>query len=214
MKAIDALAVDDGPVTEITDRHRFLFAPSYDAAYGGLYREVFERRLDKHPVLGGIRRETTEHSGPIRSVDAPRYERPMQTHSGTATLTVESIVALDFNAHAKQISELADRFLAEMERELLDFLSGVANAVGNNFDGQGRPLSLESLREAARKVEWDFDDDGKVIPKSLLYPAQHSAHALEVIKAAAADPEMHRIVNEKRATFLAERPKRRLVRPC
>ncbi len=92
---------------------------------------------------------------------------------------------------------------------MFDAIGKIATAVGNVTDGN-EELTFETFRESIRKVELDFDDDGRAKVPQLVTPPELYERAKEVVEQAQCDPELVRIVLEKRDAFFARRRKRRL----
>jgi len=174
-------------------------------------RRVFAARCAAHPILGDIAIEMTEHGGPIRNVvsDSDPVDSPMITAVAEVSFAIGDIEKPNFPAYKQFVDDIVEQFMGAQLTHMFKTMGQIATAVGNVPDGDGE-LTLETFREGIRKIELDWDDAGRAkIPQLIVHP-DHAERAQEVIAQAERDPELVRIVAEKRAAFLARQRKRRL----
>ncbi len=174
-------------------------------------RRVFAARVAEHPILGGITMTTTEHGGPIRNVvtgPAP-VNTPMVTAVAEVSYAIDDIEEPNFATYKRFVDNIIEQIIGAQLTHMLETIGTIATAVGNVTDGNGE-LTLETFRESIRKVELDFDDDGRPTIPQLVTPPELYERAKEVVAQAQRDPELIRIVLEKRDAFMARRRKRRL----
>ena len=182
---------------------------SWDDAYQSFEHAAFAASYGRNSVLSDIQRIETEHVGPIRSVDGPaKVELPMQVRVIEASIGADAIEEMNFDAHATLISNIVEQSVGHSEKLFLSMLESVTNAVGNVVSG---PLTVDTLREVIRKVEWDFDEDGKATPKQIMVSPHDIERVKSVVEEAGRDPEIIQIMREKQAKAKAERRRRTLL---
>lgn len=180
-------------------------------AYNTFLRRIFAARVAEHPILGGIEVTRTEHEGPIRNVVAgpAPVDTPMVHAVAEVSYKIDDIERPDFAAHKQFVETIVDQIISAQLTHMFDAMGKITTAVGNVTHGNGT-LTLETFRESIRKVEIDFDDDGRATIPQLIVPPEHGDVAKAVIAEARKDPELARIIAEKRDAFFARRRKRRL----
>ena len=182
-----------------------------DDAHNAFLRRVFAARIAEHPILGGIEVTKTEQGGPIRNaVTGPTpVDTPMVKAVAMVSYTIDDIEKPDFATHKRFVDDIVEQIIGAQLTHMFDAIGKIATAVGNVTDGN-EELTFETFRESIRKVELDFDDDGRAKVPQLVTPPELYERAKEVVEQAQCDPELVRIVLEKRDAFFARRRKRRL----
>jgi len=207
--------LDDDDLATVRDPRRlareYLVSQRLDDAHNAFLRRVFAARIAEHPILGGIEVTKTEHGGPIRNVvtGPTPIDTPMVKAVATASYTIDDIEKPDFTTHKRFVDDIFEQITGAQLTHMFDTMGKIATAVGNVPDGNGE-LTIETFRESIRKVELDFDDDGRAEAPRLVTPPELYERAKEVVEQARRDPELVRIVLEKRDAFFARRRKRRL----
>ncbi len=206
---------NDGSFEKGSDKRRrareHLVSQQLDDAYNAFLRRVFAARVAEHPILGRIETTTTEHGGPVRNVvtGPTPLDTPMFTAVAEGSYAIADVETPDFVAHKRFVNDVMEQMIRVHLTFLFDVIGQIATAVGIVTKGAG-PLTLELFRESIRKVELDFDDDGRAkLPQLVTAPEWHE-HTKDVLEHAQRDPELIQIILEKRDAFLARQRKRRI----
>jgi hypothetical protein len=205
---------NDRFTTAIDQRRRareFLVSQRLDDAYNTFLRRVFAARVAEHPILGGIETTTTEHGGPVRNVvtGPTPVDTPMVTAVAEGSYAIADVEKPDFAGHKRFVNDIIEQMIGIQLTHMFDAIGKIATAVGNVTDGNG-PLTLDLFRESIRKIELDFDDDGRAKMPQLVTSPEWYERTKAIVEQAQRDPELVRIVLEKRDAFLARRQKRRI----
>ena len=184
-----------------------LTLPSYDDAYRQFLQDAYRGFVQDHSLLGDIETVHDRHAGPIRNVDAEEpLDQPMMRLGAPFTLETATIASTDVEAHTAAVATFATAMVNEMERQSLQNIGIIADAVGNTVDGQGAP-TVEHFREMLRKIDISFNDDGS-IAQTLVFHPDHADLAKQLVSDLARDPEAQRIIADKRAAWEATRAAR------
>jgi len=210
--AVDSSATSyEEPHAARRSSHDFLVSKKLDEADNMFMRRVFKAHVAAHPILGGIATSSTEHGGPIRNVvtgPAP-VDTAMVMAVAEVSFSIADIEQPNFSAYKRFIDDIVEQIIGAQLTHMFDTIGKITNAVGNVTDGNGE-LTMETFRESIRKVDIDFDENGRAQLPQLIVPPEARERAEEVVAQANHDAELARIIAEKRAMFLARQRKRRL----
>jgi hypothetical protein len=184
----------------------------YDEAFAGfLYTTANELARAQHPLLAGIRTETTE-SGASTVVDARGREQldlPSELVGFEMSWDRDDLLAGNFEVLLLKLDAASNELGEKLVATVVNTLSAVTESTGNAVDAQGKTFSFELLVETLEKIEWSLnDEDELVMPSMIMHPDQAKNLPTE------ATPEQRAILEElkqrKREELLAKRRRRRL----
>jgi hypothetical protein len=180
-----------------------LTLPSYDDAYCRFLQDAVRGFVQDHHLLGEIETVRDRHAGPVRNVEADQpLDQPMVQLGAPFTLETASIASTDVEAHTSAVVAFATAIVNEQVRYSLQNIGVIADAVGNTVNSKGSP-TLEHFRELFRKIDLSFNEDG-TIAQTLVVPPGHA----DAIQRLMTDPEILKIIAEKRAAWEATRAAR------
>lgn len=187
---------------------------AYRRAEQYLNRAVFDLRRKADPVLGNIQFVESEHEGPIRSVGGENpFDARQREHVIQSSIPIKAIEALDFSAYVAYLNNNAEQALQALGSTFVQGVKALTAHVGNSVDSAGKSL-FESLKEGLLKLDFDFDEDGKLNLPTLHIPPGTEAEFKLAFGSVMADPDVQRHIEAKRSAFLSDRPTRRLMSPC
>lgn len=180
--------------------------PSYDLGYRQFLSDVADGFIAANELLGQIEMVRDRHVGPIRNVrtDDP-LDQPMKLLGAMMTLGRDALLSTDIDAHTVMIATFAEELIAAQSKHFFQHLVEVCTAAGTTVEntGQGVP-TIEQLRELFRKMDFEFDDNGK-IRSQLIVDTSQAEKAKALMSEAGRDPEIRRIIQDKRSEWLKVR---------
>ncbi len=124
----------------------------------------------------------------------------MRVMSAMFTLEKEAIRTTDSDGHTMTITTFAQEVLGEQTKRTFQNMPEMTTAVGTAFANEGGGVpTIEQMRELFRKMEFSFDDDGRISGLKLFVDPSQLERAKELTRQAEEDAECRQIILEKRA---------------
>jgi hypothetical protein len=191
----------------MSEQQRVLAAPAYEQAYLKFFQRAIDAFVAADDVLGDIESVATRHVGPRRNVRGEKpLDQPMQEASAPSTLTFDDIRRGDIDAHTVMVFETTSEMIGERTKGFFANLAAVSDAAGMTVHNRDGMPAIEQMREMLRRMDLEFDENGKLSENIKLYVAPEAADAAKALVAAALeDPECVEIVAKKRQEWFARR---------
>jgi hypothetical protein len=200
----------------VEDPGRTLRLPSYDLAYDVFLRDVVGGFMSASDIIGKIATVRDPHSGPVRNVRTEQpLDQPMFSISTPMSLEKEALRSTNIDAHTEMISAFANELIIAHTTRFFESVSEICVAAGTSIENVGNGSTIEQVRQLFRKMDFSFDEEGKLSGQQLVVSPSQEQRARELILEIENDPECRRIILEKRNEWIrlrAERSHRTLSR--
>jgi len=163
------------------------------------------------PQLGSIRFRKTIHTGPTRNVPGPRpVDHPLSQYQQDAVFQREVVRGTDLEQFTLILYQVVEGCLRQMHGAFYGMVNDITAATGNQFDMEGRPVSVDMILDMLDHLEFDFDDDGNPVPPVLKCGPEIAQRLAELEPSGEQERRLLEIVRQRKAEHDAQKRTRRL----
>ncbi|HEX8584294.1 MAG TPA: hypothetical protein VF680_07785 [Allosphingosinicella sp.] len=172
-----------------------------------LNRELVDRLVkDKAPMLAGIASHFIHegaHTDLIRP-DGSTDRTDISQLSAEVDIPVMSRAAFTQHVLLEKLKIIAEQMAEGMSRNVIEVISESASKVGNVVEGNGKPLSADTILEALEKIQIDFSPDGSFEAPQIIVSPEQAKRLGEIARgpeAAAYEKKFNEIMELKRSDY-------------
>lgn len=183
--------------------------PKYNQAITQLVREINRGLRATDELLSQIRTAHVSHGGATRQVSTPKIlETEMQNASVETILRLDWFHQTNVDEFSNFLWELHESFSTQEKLYLLNTISRVTEATGNQFDAQGRSF-WDVYIDMIQTTEMSFDERGNHNYQFVVHPDTHKK-IMETPPTPEQEEMIKKAIQAKREEYYAQKPTRRL----